>query len=108
MPTSSSRWINYRRYREREDRKRRVRARILGLIGISSGFVYLYWLSGALNRQVPVFSGLFLFAEVMCLVLFVMATIQVWTLRFKPPDGIPAARPYSVDLFCPATAKARR
>jgi cellulose synthase (UDP-forming) len=96
-----SRWIPYRRYMEREDRKRRLRARLLGLIGICSGFVYLYWLWGSLNLEVPFFSGLFLFAEVMCLVLFVMATIQVWTLRFKPPDGIPAARPYSVDLFLP-------
>ena len=49
----------------------------------------------------PVFSGLFLLAELMCLVLFVMATIQVWTLRFKPPEGIPPERPYSVDLFLP-------
>ncbi len=86
---------------EKSDRKRRLMARFFALLTVLSGTYYLVWATGAVNPAHPLMAGLFLGAEVCCLGLFILASIGVWQLRFKPEIGLPADRPYSVDILVP-------
>ncbi len=89
------------RYFEQADRRRRVLARAWALVAFAAGLVYVLWAFRAVNPAYPVLGGLFLFAEVCCLGLFVITTIGVWQLRFKPLEGLPLTRPLSIDIFVP-------
>jgi cellulose synthase (UDP-forming) len=66
-----------------------------------SGLLYLWVLIGGLNPEAPVVSALFLAAEVMCLVIFTVAAIDVWDLRFKPRGGLAVKQKPSVDVYVP-------
>ncbi|MGB7220523.1 MAG: cellulose synthase catalytic subunit [Vicinamibacterales bacterium] len=90
-----------RRFMEESDRTRRLLARFFAVVTVASGAYYLVWALGAVNPAYPLMAGLFLAAEVCCLGLFVLASIGVWDLRFKPEIGLPADRPYSVDVLVP-------
>jgi cellulose synthase (UDP-forming) len=61
----------------------------------------LWVLIGGLNPEAPVVSALFLAAEVMCLVIFTVAAIDVWDLRFKPRGGLAVKQKPSVDVYVP-------
>jgi len=89
----------HRRYGEIEDRPRRIRARVLGLVAIVFGTAYVALLPFNLNPETPVAGWAFFAAEVSCLVLLMVATASVWRLRFKPPEGLPSQAHPSVDLF---------
>lgn len=89
------------RYYERADRGRRRRARAWALVAGAAGLLYVVWAFRAINPAYPILGGLFLFAEVCCLGLFVITTIGVWELRFKPSEGLPVGRPFSIDIFVP-------
>lgn len=91
----------HRRFMEDSDRTRRLFARFFALLTIVSGTYYIVWAFGAVNPNYPVMARLFLAAEICCLGLFVLASIGVWRLRFKPELGLPTDRPYSVDIFVP-------
>ncbi len=86
---------------EDADRPRRIAARAFAVLTIASGLYYIVWAFGAVNPAHPVMSRLFLAAEICCLGLFVLASIGVWHLRFKPELGLPPDRAYSVDVFVP-------
>jgi len=88
-----------RRYLDRHDRPRRLKAQFFAILTLLAGAGYLLWVHWALNWAHPVVAGLFLAAEIACLSLFVLATQHIWRLRFKPPEGLPAVEPYSVDVF---------
>jgi cellulose synthase (UDP-forming) len=83
------------------DRPRRVAARAFAVLTVLSGGYYLIWAFGAVNPAHPVMAALFLAAEVCCLGLFVLASVGVWRLRFKPEVGLQADRPYSIDILVP-------
>ena len=90
-----------RRFMEIDDRARRVSARVFAILTVLSGLYYVIWAIGALNPAHPLVGGVFVFAEVCSLGLFVIATIGVWRLRFKSPHGLDIERPYRVDVFVP-------
>lgn len=87
------------RYRDAEDRGASIRSRLLAVATIISGLVYIVWLWFTINPRHPAMAGLFLTAEIFCLVLLVAATFTVWGLRYKPPEGLPVPHPPSVDVF---------
>ncbi len=89
----------HRRYGEIEDRPRRIRARIFGLLAIGLGTVYVALLPFNLNPETPLAGWAFVAAEISCLLLLAVATSSVWRLRFKPPEGLPARVLPSVDVF---------
>lgn len=89
----------YRRYREREDRGRQLVARGFAVLTLLAGLVYLGWVAQALNPEHPIISGFFLLAEVACLGLFVLAAVNVWSVRYKPKEGLAPDRTRSVDVF---------
>jgi cellulose synthase (UDP-forming) len=88
-----------RRYRDCDDRPRRLKAQILSLLTILSGAGYLIWIFQNYNRDYPFAGGVFFLAELCCLLLFVLATIGLWRVRFKPLEGVPPKKPYIVDVF---------
>lgn len=90
-----------RRFGDSEDRGRLIRARILALLTMLSGGLYIIWAFQVYDRRHWVAGSLFLLAETACLGLFLLAGTNVWRLRFKPKEGIPPEEPYSVDLFIP-------
>lgn len=90
-----------RRFRDCEDRPRRIAAQILSIMTITCGCGYLTWIFLTYNRDHPIAGTVFFAAELFCLGLFVMATLGLWRLRFKPLEGIPTHPPYSVDIFIP-------
>ncbi|WP_045213707.1 hypothetical protein [Desulfonatronovibrio magnus] len=64
-----------RRFRDCEDRPRRLKAQIFSVLTIFSGVIYLSWIYNTFNRDYPFAGGLFIFAEFCCLMLFVLATV---------------------------------
>lgn len=84
---------------EREDRRRRVTSRVLAILAIVTGLIYVIWAILALNPAHPVLGTVFIGFEIVCLVLFVLATLGVWQLRFKPVQGLEIERAYSIDVF---------
>jgi cellulose synthase (UDP-forming) len=90
-----------RRFNDAGDRVRRLFARFFAFLTFVAGGYYIVWAFSAVNPAHPVMSGLFLAAEICCLALFMIATVGVWRLRFKPEQGLPPDHPYSVDIFIP-------
>lgn len=88
-----------RRYMDREDRSRRVKAQALSILTILTGLGYLAWIVFAMNPDHPILGIGFLASETACLLLFACASSTMWRLRFKPPESPQPDRPYSVDVF---------
>jgi cellulose synthase (UDP-forming) len=98
--------ITWRRYGEKEDRPRRLRAQALSLFTILTGTGYLVWVSQALNHAHPLVGAGFFASEAACLLLFTLAASSLWRLRFKPAESPTADRTYSVDVFVPVCGEA--
>lgn len=96
-----SRSCRSRRYRHCEDADRRLTAQIFALLALASGLFYLVWIYTTMNWQHLIVSRFFYLAELTCYGLFVLATLGLWTLRFKPPEGMAPEEPHSVDVFIP-------
>ena len=94
----------HRRFGEEGDRWRRRRAWLLVGLTIPAAAVYFALLPGALNPDHPLIGILFLFAEAMCLGLFVLSATDVWRLRYKPSTGVDleGVGTASVDVFITA------
>lgn len=90
-----------RRFGQREDRTRRVAARVVSVLAGLSGLLYMVVLVNGLNPETPLMAGAFVAAEVMCLVIFVLAAIDVWDLRYKPRTGLTLDKEMSIDVFVP-------
>lgn len=88
-----------RRFRYCDDRPRRLTAQVFSVLTLLSGLAYLAWIIATYNRAHPFAGGVFILAEICCLALFFLATLGLWTLRFKPLEGLPAHKCYSVDVF---------
>ena len=91
--------VVYRRFGDREDRGRRLRAQALALFAILTGLLYLHWVWRTMNWEHPVIAGAFLFAETCSLLLFAAAAAGAWRLRFKPAETTVAATPVPVDVL---------
>lgn len=90
-----------RRYRDREDRARRLKAQLMCLLTIVTGLGYLAWIVFAMNPEHPLLGIGFLMAEAACLTLFACASSTMWHLRFKPQESPKPDRDYAVDVFVP-------
>lgn len=88
---------------DREDRSRRLWARMYSILCFLTGGIYLIWVTFNLNPTEPWMTTAFFCAELACFGLFLVANISVWRPRFKPPSGHPAREIIhcSVDVFIP-------
>lgn len=93
--------LPYRRYREREDRPRRLRALFFSLLTLFLGTAYILWVGLVVFRNPRIQDALFLGAEVLAFFLLAILAGDVWHLRFHPPEGLEAAADYPVDIFVP-------
>jgi len=89
----------YRRYREQDDRLRRVAGRIFLLANVGFGLLYIAWFLSALNWGVWYVSAPFLLAEVAGLVTATYFAIIIWYPRYHRPEGIPWDQTPWVDVF---------
>jgi cellulose synthase (UDP-forming) len=93
--------LPYRRYREREDRGRRLRALCFSFLTLALGGVYLLWVGRLVFHDPGWQDVLFLAAEVLAYLLLVLLANDVWHLRFHQPDGLEPTAAYAVDVFVP-------
>jgi cellulose synthase (UDP-forming) len=91
--------LPYRRYQDREDRPRRLKAHFFCLLTLVCGALYLLWLGRQAYRlhNLPTWS--FLAAEGAAYLLLVILALDVWRLRFHRPEGLVPTRTYTVDVF---------
>lgn len=94
-----------RRYHERLDRPRRIRAHTLAVLTLLSGAGYLVWLSGALAPDHRVLGLTFYGAEAFAWLLFLIATLDFWSFRYKRPEGLDVEERYDVDVFVPTAGE---
>jgi cellulose synthase (UDP-forming) len=91
--------VAYRRFGDKEDRERRLKAQGLVLFTVVTGIAYLAWVFSVINWAHPVIGGLFIGAESVCFILFLLAGAGAWRLRFKPQETPLVARPTSIDVL---------
>jgi len=91
--------LPYRRYRDLEDRPRRLAARSWSLATITCGAVYLAWLGVLMLRQPGNQSILFFGAEALAYLLLVILAFNLWHLRFHRPEGLELQSYPKVDIF---------
>lgn len=94
-----------RRYHERLDRPREYRARVLAVLTLVAGAVYLVWLVGALDPGHTALGVAFYGAEAFAWLLFLVASLDFWSLRFKRPTGLEVEKKYDVDVFVPTAGE---
>ena len=89
----------YQRFREREDRRRRLLAQFLTILTIITGGYYLIWHAFYINWHTWFISVPFYLAEVIGLFLFLSFSLTSWYPRFHDPQGIVPDKTFSVDVF---------
>lgn len=93
--------LPHRRYREREDRPRRVRACFFSLLTVILGAAYILWVGLVVSQNPGIQDALFLGAEAAAFLLLVILACDFWHLRYHRPEGLaPMAHP-AVDIFVP-------
>lgn len=70
-----------------------------------AGGVYLLWLLFAVNVEHPFMAAGFVLAEAGALVVFVLAAVNFWEIRYKHGAPLEPDRRYSVDVFVTAYKK---
>ncbi len=91
--------LPYRRYRDLEDRPRRLAAQDASLLTVALGLVYLGWLAWVVWRSRGLPDLCFLAAEALAFLLLATLAFDIWHLRFHRPEGLPLASPPPVDVF---------
>ncbi|UCH80749.1 MAG: glycosyltransferase [Nitrospiraceae bacterium] len=89
----------YKRYSEKEDRGRRLKAQIFAIFAIVLGAVYLVVLPGLINAEAHAMGKLFYVAEFLCYALLVFFIVSVWYPRYQREEGLTAEKDHSVDVF---------
>ena len=103
-PTYRAPWRrSYERHNEKDDRARRIKARLLAALAIVAGVFYLVLLPGTLNPAAPFAGGILFSAELFFFALFLLATTVLWSVRYKPRTGRPTDAPPSIDVFIPVS-----
>ena len=93
--------LPYRRYREREDRARRLYALVFSFLTLALGAAYLLWMGWLVSRN-PGWQDLsFLAAETLAFLLLAFLAYDIWHLRYHQPQGLAPAADYPVDIFVP-------
>ena len=93
--------LPYRRYREREDRPRRLKALFFSLLTLILGGAYILWVGLVVVKNPGFQSLLFLVAETLAFLLLAVLAVDVWHLRYHHPQGLEPAAAYAVDIFVP-------
>ncbi len=91
--------LQYRRYQEKEDRRRRLIGQILSLVAAILGVFYLIWHYHYINWAIWYLSVPFFVAEICGWLLVAFFALISWYRRYHNPDGISPDRLYSVDIF---------
>jgi cellulose synthase (UDP-forming) len=76
-----------------------LKAQSLVLFTVVTGLAYLVWVFSVINWAHPVLGSLFIGAESVCFILFLLAGAGAWRLRFKPPQTPLIAKTTSVDVL---------
>ena len=95
----------YKRYLEKEDRKRRLAAQFLTLATLVLGVIYLVWHWQHINWDASYYSLIFFFAELVGLLLFSFFSLDAWFLRQHSPEGVSGEEQFSVDIFIPVAGE---
>jgi cellulose synthase (UDP-forming) len=90
---------SYQRFREREDRRRRLLTQFFTILTMVIGIYYLIWHYFYINWSIWFISIPFFGAEVISLVLFLGTSLTSWYPRFHDPQGIVSDKTFSVDVF---------
>ncbi len=93
--------LPYRRYREREDRARRLKALFFSILTLTLGAAYLLWAAWLVVWNPEWQDLFFLAAETLAYLLLALLAWDVWHLRYHPPAGPEAGAAYPVDIFVP-------
>lgn len=91
--------LPYRRYRDLEDRPRRLAAQDASLLTVALGLVYLGWLAWVVWRSRGLPDLAFLAAEALAFFLLACLAFDIWHLRFHRPEGLPVDHPPPVDVL---------
>ena len=91
--------LPYRRYRELEDRPRRLAAQSLSLLTLLLGALYLAWLGRLMWRAPNDQSILFFGAETLAYLLLVFLTWDLGTPRYHRPEGLELESHPAVDIL---------
>lgn len=91
--------LPYRRYKDWEDRPRRLRAQFWCLLTLVTGSAYLTWLAHQVWQGWSFHTFLFFALEASALFLIGVLAIDLWYQRFHHPDGLPLEQTFSVDVF---------
>lgn len=91
--------LPYRRYRDLEDRPRRLAAQNLSLLTLFLGALYLCWLGPLMWRAPGDQSVLFFFAETLAYLMLIFLAWDLWKVRHHRPEGLPMETHHPVDVF---------
>jgi cellulose synthase (UDP-forming) len=91
--------LPYRRYRDLEDRPRRLTAQLLSLLTLLLGALYLAWLGRLMWRAPGDQSILFFIAETLAYLLLVFLAWDLSTLRYHRPEGLELDSRPPVDIL---------
>jgi cellulose synthase (UDP-forming) len=91
--------LPYRRYRDLEDRPRRLAAQNLSLLTLLLGALYLSWLGPLMWRAPGDQSILFFIAETLAYLMLVFLAWDLWKLRYHRPEGLAIETCQPVDVF---------
>jgi len=89
----------YQRFREKEDRRRRLLAQFLTLLTMITCTYYIFWHYFYINWHIWFISVPFYGAEVIGLILFLSFSFSSWYPRFHDPRGILTDKHFKVDIF---------
>ncbi len=90
-----------RRYREREDRPRRLQALVFSLLTLVLGVAYLLWVAWLVFRNPGWQDMFFLAAEALAFLPLALLAGDAWNLCFHQPRDLEPTAAYEVDIFVP-------
>ena len=92
---------HYRRYLDRADHSRRVRARFFSGLTVVLGLACLLWMAGLVWRSRALLDCFFGAAETLAFLLLALLAYDVWHLRGHRPEGLEPLPDQPVDVFIP-------
>src|SRR5262245_30317120 len=95
----------YRRFRESDDRARRISAQIVVILANIAGVVHLVWFFRNMNRDVWYVTVPMLIAEIISMVSYNLFALVVWYRRFHSPGRLAVKRMHSVDVLVPTAGE---